>query len=136
MNKYLKLYYFDTFFVLLILFSIYICGYDQIDLFFLFSSGNYYPAIYIFSFISLLSLIFNIFAHINKKFTFIEENLLFPKYYLMFIIWIVILGLIINRLVIIEGLHFMYYLSFVIIGYATLSIYTSLSFKKDKKKNK
>ena len=51
MNKYLKLYYFDTFFILLIFFSIYICSYDQIDLFFLFSSGNYYPAIYIFSFI-------------------------------------------------------------------------------------
>ena len=135
MNKYLKYYYIDSFFVLLIILLIYFFGYDQVNLYYMFASGFVYPLVTVFVLISLISFVLNVLFHITKR-KFMEDNLLFPKYYLLFLILVVILGFIYNQIALFKGLHIMYYLSFIVFGYTLLSVYTTLSFKKENKKNK
>ncbi len=134
MNKYLRFYYLDTILLIVLILIINFCDIDQISIYSDFSSGNAFPFISVLLIIGLISLIINVLFHLTHK-KFIEENLLFPKYYLIFFIIIILLGLIYTKFAIIPGLHVMYYFNFIIIGYAFLSIYTNLSFEK-KKKNK
>ena len=139
MNKYLKYYYFDTLLVAIVLFLAYYFLLEQINIFWQFGSGTIYLTQSIFIIISIISLVLNT-IFVLSRYNFKENNLLFPKYFLMFFILIIILGIIYNQFVFIKAIHFMYYLTFIMIGYAMLSIYTTLSFEKNKeitkKKNK
>ena len=142
MNKYLKYYYVDSFLVLLFIILNYCFDLDQMTFYDMYGSGTFFLVPALFILISIISFIYNIACHISKHHEFNEKNLLFPKYYLIFYILLVILGLIYNELAFIPGLHVMYYFTFGIIGNAMLSIYTSLSYnrikitKKARKKNK
>ena len=136
MTKYLRFYYIDTAIIVLFVIFNYLFDLDQISFYGMFGSGSFFIVPAIFLIISGISFIFNIVCQISKKFNFDETNLLFPKYYLLFAILLIILGVIYNQLTFLPGLHIMYYFTFAIIGYAMLSIYTSLSYKKVEKKAK
>ena len=141
MNKYLKYYYLDTLLIIITSLMIYCFDLDQMDFFGNIGSGVFFPITAILMAISLISLLLNIVFKISK-YNFDEDNILFPKYYLIFFILIVILGVVYNQFIFIKCIHVMYYFGFLILGYAMLSVYTSLSFKKEKnikkrtKKNK
>ena len=136
MSKYLKLYYFDSVLTILLMILLYTSNFDQVNLLEYSGSAYVFRSVFVSVLISTICLLVTIILNIIPKFSFKEENLLFPKYYLVFFILIIIFGLVFNRFVLVKGIHYMYYFTFIIIGFAMLSIYTCLSFKNDKKKNK
>jgi len=132
MNKYLRYYYIDTLLMIGLIILLYTLDFDGLIIYHNSDNITFYILPLIFS---VSGLIITIILHISK-FKFIENNLLFPKYYLIYFVIIVILAIVYNEFALIKGLHFTYYASFLLVGHAMLSVYTVLSFKKDEKKNK
>ena len=139
MNKFLKYYYIDTLIIIICVVLNYCLDLDQMDFYGMYGSGTFFVIPSIFIIISLISIILNI-IFLLLRYRFNETNTLFPKYFLMFFILVLILGIIYNQFAFLKGIHVMYYFTFVIIGYSMLSVYTTLSFQKIKpkqiKKNK
>lgn len=82
----------------------------------------------LFSFNILFSIL-----HIKKKIS--NANILFPIFYLLFLIIMVVIEFRFNSILLIPGMQFSYYFHFVYIGYIILNIYSllCLSSKKNKK---
>lgn len=138
MNKYLKYYYIDTFLTIALVLLNYFFDLDQVNYYEYYGSGVLYVIPTVLAVISFITIVLNIAFH-SCKYEFDENNLLFPKYYLIFLILILLLGIIYEQFTFISGVHIMYYLSFIICGYAMLSTYTLFSFKnnnKNKEKSK
>lgn len=57
-------------------------------------------------------------------------NILFPIIYLLFLIIVVVVAILMNDKLIIPYIHYSYYISYILINYLLLNIYSVLSFKK------
>lgn len=130
MNKYFRYYFIDSFLIILYIVLEFFFSFTQVSLYSDFAGSNFLLVPSILIVISLIFFIYNVIASFNKKLVFTENNTLFPKYYLVFIILLVVLGLIYNALSYLKGVHTGYYFTFAMVGYTMLSIYTTLSFKK------
>ena len=132
MNKYLKYYYIDTAIIIITVILMYCLHLDQMDYYGMFDSGVFFPVAAVLFAVSIIMFLLNIVLLLGK-YKFEEKSILFPKYFLIFYVFIVILGILYNQFVFIKNMHVMYYFTFIILGYAMLSIYTAASFKKEKK---
>lgn len=71
-----------------------------------------------------------LFVILNSKFKLKKQNKLCPVIYLVFLSIVVILSFIINPLLMLQNVHYMYYFNFVLIGYLILNIYSLLCLSK------
>lgn len=60
-------------------------------------------------------------------------NILFPIIYLLFLIIVIILAVIMNNKLMIQNIHYGYYISFILFNYLLLNVYSILSIIKLKK---
>lgn len=94
----------------------------------IFGSGMLIPLNFILGVICLIFvLIFTIKA---KKKKLNNVNILFPISYLLFLIIVSIIAVVLNNKLIIPYIHYHYYISFILINYLLLNIYSALSISK------
>lgn len=94
----------------------------------IFGSGMLIPLNFILGVICLiLVLIFTIKA---KKKKLNNVNILFPISYLLFLIIVSIIAVLLNSKLVIPYIHYNYYISFILINYLLLNIYSVLSISK------
>ena len=78
----------------------------------------------------ILVIIFSIFLF-NKKIN--KYNILFPILYIVFLIILVIISFILNEKIVINDIHYPYYICFLLFEYLLLNVYSLLSFDGNKK---
>lgn len=130
MNKYLKLYFLDS----ILMIGISILTYYLIQKV-AFDIQESYFASRVLAILAIISFIMNIICLILKK-EFNEKSTLFVKFFLLFMFIVLILGIIMNNFMYVKCLHIGYYYGFLIFNYLLLSVYTNLSFIKEKKVRK
>lgn len=70
------------------------------------------------------------FTILNRKFKLKKQNKLCPIIYIVFLGIVVTLSFIINPLLMLQNVHYMYYFNFVLVGYLLLNIYSLLCLSK------
>ena len=83
---------------------------------------------YILIFINLI--LFILFVILNRKFKLKKVNIWRPNIYIILFLIVIGLCFIINNLVMVEYIHFMYYFNFILIGYIMFNIYSLLCLSK------
>lgn len=88
-------------------------------------------AIFSMSTLFIINLIFVLlFILLGRKYKMRRFSIVIPIIYLIFLVIIVILSFIMNSLLIISNIHFMYYSNFVLVGYLMMNIYSLLCLSK------
>ena len=88
-------------------------------------------AIFTMSTLFIINLILALlFILLGKKYKLKNQNNIVPIVYLIFLFSVMILAFLINSLLIVSNIQFMYYYNFVLVGYIMVNIYSLLCLSK------
>ena len=94
----------------------------------IFGSGMLLPLNFILGVICLIFVLIFTIKGLKGKIN--NVNVLFPIIYLLFLIIVSIIAVVLNSKLIIPYIHYNYYISFILINYLLLNIYSLLSISK------
>lgn len=121
-----KLY--SIFYYISLLLSIFVCIIPKIlpsnDYFYINLSGLSHIIIFV------NAMLVTVFTILLIKRNLEKVNVLFPIFYIVFAIIVLIICALFNNRLIIPYIHYSYYIQFILVNYTLLNIYSILSFKK------